>query len=373
MRILHTADLHLGKTIYGKSLLEDQKYFIDNCFFKAIEELKPDAVIIAGDIFDRAVAPAAAIAVFDDLILRLNKLNIPLFAVTGNHDGEDRITLGASLLRESGIYISVNPKDIASPVTISKDGFKYCFYMLPFTEPVKMRGYNGFEEAASYTDTYRLLIAEAKKSLDIKACNILISHCFVTGCTVSESESPIFIGGSCEISADVFSDFDYVALGHLHSPQKAGTNCRYSGSPLKYSFDEQKQNKSITVIDADEKNITTSVYNYTPLHNMKTVRGKFDDLLENGKNTPDNDYVFVELSDDVPIYMPVERLREYYPNILGLKSDYIIRKASQEKHTTVKRNSSDEEILSAFLTQICGTEMTKQDAELFAKAKEGLL
>lgn len=373
MRILHTADLHLGKSIYGKSLLEDQKYFLENCFFTAIEQLKPDIVIVAGDIFDRTIAPTDAIRLFDSVILKLSSLKIPMLAITGNHDGEDRITLGASLLRSNGIYIATNPLDITKPVTFTENGKNYSFYLLPHTEPIKMRGTTGFEDVKTYSDTYERLIATVKDNLDKSACNILISHCFVTGCSVSDSESPIFIGGSSEISASIFSDFDYVALGHLHSPQKAGENGRYSGSPLKYSFDEENQNKSITVIDLNGKNITTTPYTYTPLRDMKTIKGNFEELLNMGKESPSDDYIFAHLTDDVPIYMPVDRLREYYPNILGLKSEYLLKKSVEKQQNTITRKSSDQEILSAFLSQICDTEMTEQDLAIFNDAREDKL
>lgn len=370
MKILHTADWHLGKLVYGVSMLEDQRFFIEETLFPAIEREQPDCLVLAGDIFDRSIAPPQAIRLFDEFILKLyNTYNLPLLAITGNHDGQDRITLAAELLRDKGIYLSTKIDDAFSPVELTKNGIAYHFYLLPYFEPAQLRAALQNEEIKGFADAYRAAAEQIAQGFQKDVVNILVSHCFVTGCTVSDSESPIYVGGSGEISAQAFGAFNLTLLGHLHAPQQAGQNAYYSGSPLKYSFDEEHQKKSLTVIELDGRKAAVRRIPVKARHDMKTICGSFSELCRQGKEKPDDDYIFAMLTDDYPIYMPVDRLREFYPNLLGLKSEFLSRPGA-DSSCTIKRTSTDDEIFRQFMTRICSSEVTESDAALFHSAMD---
>ena len=223
MKLLHTADWHLGRMLYGKSLLEDQEYFIRESFLPAVREHRPDLVILAGDIYDRPIAPAAAIRLFDEVIGELSALGIPLAAISGNHDGADRLAIGASLLRKSGIFIASRPADVFRPAEFRFGGEKVCVYLLPYCEPAQIRQVLGDDSLQGFKSCYAALLGRVAEGLDPDAVNILAAHCFAAGGAVSDSESVLYVGGSGEVDPSCFDPFQYAALGHLHAPQRAGT------------------------------------------------------------------------------------------------------------------------------------------------------
>lgn len=368
MRILHTADWHLGKLIYGVSMLGDQQAFLEETLYPVIEQERPDCLVLSGDIFDRSVAPPQAIRLFESCVLKLCKTyRLPLLAISGNHDGADRIAPAAQLLREQGVYIATKIGDAFSPVALEKGGTAYHFHLLPYFEPAELRAHFQNEEIRGFSDAYRAAIGQMAQGFDKKAVHILCAHCFVTGCTVSDSESPIYVGGSGEVSASLFEPFGLTLLGHLHAPQKASENVFYSGSPLKYSFDEEHQKKSLSIIDIDGKDYEIRRIPVKAKRDMKTLTGSFHELCGKGSQKKDEDYIFVRLTDGRPVYMPVDRLREYYPNIMGLKSEFLSR-GQAKSEGKISRTSTDEEIFDLFLSQICSSGATPGDHALFSQA-----
>ena len=214
MRILHTADWHLGKLVYGVSMLEDQEAFLEETLYPVIEQERPDCLVLSGDIFDRSIAPPQAIRLFEACVLKLCKTyRLPLLAISGNHDGADRIAPAAQLLREQGVYIATKIEDAFSPIALEKDGTAYHFHLLPYFEPAELRTYYKNEEIRGFSEAYRAASGHIAQGFDKKAVHILCAHCFVTGCTVSDSESPIYVGGSGEVSASLFEPFDLTLLG----------------------------------------------------------------------------------------------------------------------------------------------------------------
>ncbi|MGN0551712.1 MAG: exonuclease SbcCD subunit D [Acutalibacteraceae bacterium] len=361
MKILHTSDLHLGKLLYGVSLINEQKSFIDNFLFKVIEEEAPDVILISGDIYDRSIAPPQAIELFESILLTVGlKYKIPLLAISGNHDSPERIAPAAELMKKSNIFICTKLKDSLTPYIYEKDGTSYYFWMLPHFEPAQLRQELSDDSVRGFNDAYKKILDMIRSRFTGNSVNILLAHCFVTGCTVSESESPIYVGTSGEISAELFEGFDYVALGHLHSPQSAGANAFYSGSPLKYSFDEEHQKKSVLIAEFNGSKKEVRKIPVPPVRDVKTLCGKFDELIKQGEENPDDSYIYVTLTDDYPVYMPVDRLRKYYPNILGLKSEFLSRKATSDK-AGIKRTSTDREIFSQFLKQMCACEQPDEN------------
>ena len=365
MKLLHTADWHLGKVLYGASMLEEQRAFLNDCLFPAIEKERPDAIVIAGDIFDRSIAPPQAIRLFDEFVVRISRdFGIPLLIITGNHDGQDRIALAKELLRDKGVYIATRLEDAFAPGRLEKNGQTYHFYLLPYFEPAQLRDLLHCEDIRGFAQSYKTVTDKIRQTFKPGGVHILVSHCFVTGCRTSDSESSVYVGGSGEVSADTFAGFDYVALGHLHAPQQAGSNARYSGSPLKYSFDEAHQKKSLTLVTLEGAAVQTRQLPVCARHDVKTMKGTFEELYHAGMQAPDDSYLFATLTDDRPVYMPMDRLREYYPNLLGLKSEFLSRRAELQ-HGQARQPSGDAVLFTQFMEQICGQTATPEDRALF--------
>ena len=322
MKFMHLSDLHLGKRVNEFSMLEDQVYIL-NKIVNIIDEEKPAAIILAGDIYDKPIPPAEAVELFDDFLYKLSQRNLKVFIISGNHDSAERIAFGARLFDKTGIYMSPVYTGNISPIEMSDEFGKINIYMLPFIKPVHVRRYFPDTEISSYTDAVSKVIENMH--LDIGIRNILITHQFVTGASRTESED-ISVGGSDNVNADVFRDFDYVALGHIHRSQSCGSEyIRYSGTPLKYSFSESKDTKSITVIDIKEKGtIKLDFIPLTPLRDMVEIKGTYDDLMLKSfyeNTTYPNDYVHITLTDENDILDVITRLRVVYKNIMKLDYD----------------------------------------------------
>ena len=249
MKFVHLSDLHLGKRVNEYSMLEDQEYILTK-IINIIDDEKPACVIIAGDVYDKSIPSAEAVQMFDDFLTRLAKRNLQVFVISGNHDSPERMSFGSRLMNQSGIHISQVYNGKIEPFAMKDEHGIINVYMLPFVKPAHVKRFSD-ESIESYTDAIRVAVAEM--NVDQGARNLLITHQFVTGATRSESED-ISVGGSDNVDVTVFDDFDYVALGHIHSPQNCTTErVRYCGTPLKYSFSEAKDNKSITVVELEEK------------------------------------------------------------------------------------------------------------------------
>lgn len=368
MKLLHTSDWHLGRMIFGRSLLPDQETFIKEVFLPAVEEQRPDCILLAGDIFDRQIAPVEAIRLFDYVIAEIHRLKIPLAVIAGNHDGADRIAIGTQLLRQSGITIATRLEDAFTPVEIQSGDEKADIYLLPYCEPAMVRQFLHNEEIHGYQDAYSAILAEIRKTFRPDVLHILVSHCFVAGGKISESESPVYVGGSGEVNPSVFEGFDYVALGHLHAPQRAGEHGRYSGSPLKYSFDEEHQRKSMTMLQITKTDCKLDELPVKPLHDMRTISGTMTELLEQPRN---EDYLFIRVTDQTPVYMPAEQLRACYPNLLAVNCDWFHAdtvgdgSGSVLREQFLKHKIDETTVFEQFMKQICGEEMDERDRNLF--------
>ena len=322
MKIMHLSDLHLGKRVNEFSMLEDQIYIL-NEIINIIDEQKPKVIILAGDIYDKPIPPAEAVEIFDDFLYKLSKRNLYVFIISGNHDSPERIAFGSRLFDKSGIYLSPVYNGKISPICIDDKYGTINFYMLPFIKPVHVRRFFPDAEVYTYTDALSTVISDMH--IDTAQKNILITHQFVTGSSRTESED-ISVGGSDNVDADIFKGFDYVALGHIHRSQCCDSEyIRYCGTPLKYSFSESKDTKSITVIDIKEKgNIELDFIPLTPLRDMVEIKGSYNELMlksfyENTSLT--DDYVHITLTDEEDIPDVITKLRVVYKNIMKLDYD----------------------------------------------------
>jgi len=322
MKLMHLSDLHLGKRVNEFSMLEDQTYIL-NKIIHIIDEEQPSGIILAGDIYDKPIPPAEAVELFDDFLYKLSQRELNVFIISGNHDSAERISFGSRLFDKAGIHLSPVYNGNISPIELSDDFGKINIYMLPFIKPAHVRRYFPDEEINSYTAAVSTVIDNMHIDTDTR--NILVTHQFVTGSSRTESED-ISVGGSDNVDASVFKDFDYVALGHIHRSQSCGSEyIRYCGTPLKYSFSEANDTKSITVIDIKEKgNIKLDFIPLTPLRDMVEIKGKYNEIMLKDfyeGSTLRNDYLHITLTDENDIQDVITKLRVVYKNIMKLDYD----------------------------------------------------
>lgn len=323
MKFLHLSDLHLGKSVHEFSMLEDQEYIL-KVILTIAEDEKPQAVLISGDIFDRTVAPTEALRLFDDFLNGLVRRNIETFIISGNHDSADRLAFASRLMDKSGVHISRVYNGQIAPYSLADEFGEINIFLLPFLKPVQVKKI--FPEAEINTWTEALATVIQSLSVDESKRNILLAHQFVTGAATCESEE-INIGGADNVDAQVFSPFDYVALGHLHRAQSIERQTlRYCGTPLKYSFSEARHNKSVTVVECAEKGtIEIREVPLIPKRDMREIRGRYLEITARDfyQNLNTDDYYHITLTDEEDQPDAIGKLRVIYPNLMRLDYDNI--------------------------------------------------
>ncbi len=322
MKFIHLSDLHIGKRVNEYSMLEDQEYIL-NQIINIIDEENPHGVIIAGDVYDKAVPSAEAVALFDDFLVRLSKRNLKVFVISGNHDSPERIAFGGRLMTESGIYMSPVYDGDITPVVLEDEFGKLNIWMLPFVKPAHVRRLYDDAEISSYTDAMSVAIDNLK--INSNERNVMITHQFVTGADRTESEE-ISVGGTDNVDVSVFDPFDYTALGHIHRPQNCKSEkVRYSGTPLKYSFSEAKDKKSVTVVELGEKgSLDVRTVPLIPMRDMVEIKGKYEEIMLRDfykDTTYGEDYTHITLTDEEDIPDAIGKLRTVYHNLMKLDYD----------------------------------------------------
>ena len=321
MKFIHLSDLHLGKRLNGFSLLEDQAYILEQ-ITEIVKNQQADALIIAGDVYDKAVPSAEAVALFDSFLSKITAICPHIFIISGNHDSPERIAFGSHIMEKSGVHLSPVYDGNVVPTVLRDSYGDVNVYMLPFVKPANVRRFFPEISIESYTDAVKTAVD--KMEIDVNKRNILITHQFVTGASVCDSEEHS-VGGTDNVDGSVFEGFDYVALGHIHSPQNVGSErIRYCGTPLKYSFSECKHVKSATVIELNEKNdFTVSSISLAPIRDLREIKGAYDELMlkSNYEGTNTDDYMHIILTDEEDIPDVLSRLRVVYPNIMKLSYD----------------------------------------------------
>ncbi len=375
MRFLHLSDLHIGKRLNEFSLLEDQAYILGQ-ILEITKSEQPDGVLIAGDVYDKAAPSAEAVGLFDDFLTRLSRFGTAVFLISGNHDSPERIAYGSRILDRCRIYLSPLYEGKTEPVILKDEIGEVAVYLLPFLKPAMLRRFWPEEEIGSYTDALRLAVGAM--DIDPSRRNILVAHQFVTGASRCESEE-VTIGGLDNVDASVFAAFDYVALGHIHSPQSIGETIRYCGTPLKYSFSEAGQEKSVTVVELSEKgSLQLRTIPLKPLHDLRELRGRYEELTTRSfyEGTPTEDYLHIVLTDEEDVLGAAEKLRTIYPNLMKLsydnrrtRSDRVLESASGAEE------KSPLELLSELYRLQNNQEMSEEQqtyaASVFEAVKEG--
>jgi len=372
LKIIHLADLHIGKRVNEFSMIDDQKYIL-NQILEIIDKEKPDAVIIAGDVYDKQVPSIEAVELLDSFISDISKRKTTTFIISGNHDSAERLAFGSSLMAMGKIYISPVYNGKISKYTLKDDFGSANFYLLPFVKPSHVKRFFPDEKIESYTDAIKVVIDNLK--LDTSEINILIAHQFVTGASRTESEE-ISVGGLDNVDASVFEDFDYVALGHIHRPQKIGTErIRYCGTPLKYSFSEVNDTKSVSIIEINSKeDFNLRMIPLIPKRDMRKIRGTYEELTTKTsyENTNTDDYIHVTLTDEFNVADAIQKLRVIYKNIMKLEYDNIRTRESRKINLDdmVIENKNPLEIFSEFYKLQNNKEMNDEQKEIIKKIME---
>jgi len=322
MKFLHLADLHLGKRVNGFSILEDQAHILRQ-ILAILDDEQPDGVLIAGDVYDKSVPSVEAVELLDGFLTELCARGVPVLLISGNHDSPERLAFGGRVMDSCGIHISPVYDGALAPVTLQDAFGPVHVWLLPFVKPAHVRRWFPDADIESYTDA----VAEAVAHMDIDtaARNVLVTHQFVTGGARSGSEE-LSVGGTDNVDSGVFAPFDYVALGHLHGAQHIGRETiRYAGSPLKYSFSEARQHKSVTVVTLGEKgDVQVRAVALTPLRELREIRGSYDELTARSfyeHTTYRSDYLHLILTDEQDVFDAMSRLRTIYPYLMTLDYD----------------------------------------------------
>lgn len=347
MKFIHLSDLHIGKRVNEFSMYEDQEYILAE-IIKIIDSEKPDAVLIAGDVYDKSIPPSDAVKMFDSFLYMLSKRNLQVFVISGNHDSPERLSFGSRLIEKSGVHLSPVYNGHIEPIKLEDEYGEVNIYMLPFVKPANVRRFFDDREIISYTDAVNAAISEMSVNSDSR--NVLITHQFVTGASRTESEE-ISVGGTDNVDVSVFDDFDYVALGHIHRPQNClSERVRYCGTPLKYSFSEANDKKSVTVVELKEKG-SLEVYtaDLVPKHEMREIKGKYEEITAKSfyeNTTYQTDYMHITLTDEEDIPDGVGKLRSIYRNLMKL--DYDNKRTRSNAHITGAENVEEKSPLELF-------------------------
>ena len=369
MKLMHLSDLHLGKLVLEQSMIDDQKYIL-NQIIDIVKKEKVDIVLIAGDVYDKSIPTIEAVNLFSNFLTKLYKLKVLVFVISGNHDSKDRLSFGNELFVDNGIYIEGIFNGNLRCKTINDKYGKLNIYMLPFIKPVEIKRFYPDEIIDTYEDAIKCILKHS--SINKSERNIIMVHQFVTslGEAVIRSDSEsISLGGIDNIDVTLFKDFDYVAMGHIHGPQKVGRETvRYSGSPLKYSFSEVNQKKSVCIIEFNSKgDINIFKIPLIPIRDMRVIKGPFDKLISkeiiNLENK--NDYLDVILTDDDYIINAIGKLRKFYPNILKLEYENKISNNEVLDNIDIdKNNMSPIDLFSEFYKMQNGIELSTKKKKI---------
>lgn len=379
MKIFHTADWHLGKIVQGVSMVEDQRFVLGQ-FVQEVAEEKPDVVIVAGDLFDRAVAPVEAVNLLNDILAHIVlKLHIPVLSIAGNHDSPGRIEFGSSLMRSSGLHMVGHLPSKFHPVILNDSFGEVHFHLVPFAEPSQVKHNFQDDSIQTHQDAMAKLTQHIGEQMDDKVRHVFIGHAFVTKYgeqedNTSDSERPLAIGGSECVDAALFERFHYVALGHLHQAHFVlNERIQYAGSPLKYSLSEHKHQKGYLVIELNEAgDALIEKRLLTPKRDLRIIEGKMDDLL---KLPPNDDYVFIRLTDENPVLSAMERIRTVFPNAMHI-GRVLERTISEENAQTavVTRGAMDDvSLFQSFYKEITGNTPKETTEALFKEVLQELL
>ncbi len=370
MKIFHTADWHLGKLVQGVYMTEEQDYVLEQ-FYGAIEQEKPDAIIIAGDLYDRAVPPTDAVALFDKVLKKIVvDFEVPVLAIAGNHDSPGRLQFGSEFMRENGFYIAGQMTKEIVPVVLNDEFGEVHFHLVPFADPSIVRNLHDDEHIKNHHDAMTKITEVIHEQKDENARHVFVGHAFVTPHgesedNTSDSERPIAIGGAEYVAARLFDDFHYTALGHLHRAHYVrDEKIRYAGSPLKYSISEEQHEKGFYIVTLDgEGQVDVEKRTLIPRKDMRTIEATMDEI---NTHEPSEDYVFVKLLDKTPVMHPMEKVRAIYPNAMHVERKIFFTESKTMTGDTQSRSQlTDLELFESFYEEMKGEKADEETKSLF--------
>lgn len=368
MKFFHTADWHLGKLVQGVYMTEDQRHVLDQ-FIEAIEQERPDAVIIAGDLYDRAVPPTDAVNLLDEVLAKIVlELKTPVFAVAGNHDSPGRLNFGSRLMKNNGIHIVGQMSANLEPVVLQDAFGPVHVHLIPYADPSQVRYSYDNPEIRSHNDAMKAITEKIASTMDQGARHIAVGHAFITPHgepeeNTSDSERPLSIGGAEHVAAELFNPFHYTALGHLHQAHYVlNETVRYAGSPLKYSISEEHHQKGFLVVEMDAVGaVSVEKRLLKPKRDLRTVEGFMEDLLTHEVN---EDYVFVKLLDETPILYPMEKIRSVYPNAMHVERKHF-GQVSKQSDSSSRREMDPLVLFNAFYEEVKGERASEETEAIF--------
>ncbi|RKP54149.1 exonuclease SbcCD subunit D [Cohnella endophytica] len=381
MKFIHTADWHLGKLVQGVYMTEDQRSVLEQ-LIDAVEKEKPDAVVIAGDLYDRAIPPTEAVELLDELFEKIViGLDTPLLAISGNHDSPDRLAFGTAIMEARGLHLAGQLKPVTKPVVLRDEFGEVHFHLVPYADPGQVRFIYGDEDIRSHDDAMKAIVGRIEADMDKAARQVFVGHAFVTPGArpeenTSQSERPLSIGGAEYVNSEHFRSFHYTALGHLHQAHHvANETIRYAGSPLKYSISEETHRKGFLIVDIDGSGaITVEKRDLKPRRDMRRVAAPIEEIE---RQTPNEDYVFVTLLNDDPVLFPMEKVRATYPNALHVErrtATSAIGESNEAGIATPSRKEADPVALfAAFYREVKGVPLTEEKQRLFVDAYSDVL
>ena len=376
MRFIHTADWHLGRVFREHRLIDDQRHVLQQ-FLQFVTDSRAEAVIIAGDIYDRSLPPVEAVQLFDEVLYKLViEKKVKVFYIAGNHDSGERINFNSSILAGQGVFVRGRLQPDLAPFILEDRYGKIAFQLYPYAEPVTIKEELGLSETGDFDEMTGKLIAAGRERIPEGMRSVAVAHAFLAGGSETESERPLSVGGSANVSPKHFADFSYTALGHLHNPQKVGReNIRYSGSLLKYSFAEAAQKKSVTLVEIDgEGQIVTEQVSFSPLHDLQCIKGYFADIMNQRERYPvTNDYVNVILQDTEPVLDVHGRLKKIYPNLLGIEKTYLQDDGQQLQDKRHYQRKTEEAMFADFYEEMTKEKLSAEQREIFRQEADKVL
>lgn len=377
MKIFHTADWHLGKLVQGVYMTEDQRYILQQ-FLDAIDKEKPDAIIIAGDLYDRAIPPVDAVNLLDDTFAEIVlKRRIPVIAISGNHDSPTRLQFGSKLMQDAGLYLAGEMRADLKPVVLEDEHGEVHFHLIPFAEPSIIRQVFGNRQVSTYDDAMKETITHIQQNMKQGVRHVAVAHAFVTPYgedaeNTSDSERPLAIGGSECVNAEHFAAFHYTALGHLHKAHYVlHEKIRYAGSPLKYSLSEAVHEKGFYVVElASDGSVQVEKRKLIPRRDIRVVEGEIQQILRHEES---DDYVFVRLTDPAPVINAMEQVRTVYKNALHVERKTIRLSQNEEKGLPKREQLDDFTLFKAFYGEVTKQEPSDMMLQLFKEALNELL
>ncbi len=377
MKLFHTADWHLGKLVQGVYMTDDQRYVLEQ-FLQAIDEEQPDAVIIAGDLYDRALPPVEAVDLLDEILAEIVlKRKVPVLSIAGNHDSPTRLQFGSKLMKETGLHIAGDITNL-EPIILNDEFGEVHFHLVPFAEPSTVKSLFEDDSVSTHDDAMKKIVEKIEEKMDKSKRHVFIGHAFVTPYgekldNTSDSERPLAIGGSECVSAEYFNSFHYTALGHLHKAHYVlNETIRYSGSPLKYSSSEANHEKGYLIVELGrDGQASIEKRKLTPRRDLRIVEGSIQELLKAPVN---EDYVFVRLTDLTPVVGAMEQIRTVYPNAMHVERKSLPREIFESEEDFVRREQMDDlSLFKAFHKEILGQEPTEIAEQLFEEVLQELL